>query len=54
MPGDMVVWFSDEYIFDWTTPYVISLAAALIAYLAVALFEAIRVVSVAAADKELS
>ena len=50
----MVVWFSGDYVLDWTTPCVISLAAALIAYLVVALFETSGVVPIAAADKELS
>lgn len=34
-----VVWFSGEYLFGWTTPYIISLVCALCAYLLAALLE---------------
>jgi len=36
----MLVWVAGEYLFDWHTPYLISLATALTAYLAAAPFRA--------------
>lgn len=35
-----VIWFTGEYILDWTTPYIISLGCALFAYLTAAFLEA--------------
>jgi Na+/proline symporter len=34
-----VVWFAGEYLLDWTTPYIISLGCALLAYLVAAILE---------------
>jgi Na+/proline symporter len=34
-----VVWFAGEYLLDWSTPYIISLGSALLAYLSAAILE---------------
>jgi Na+/proline symporter len=36
----MVVWVAGEYVLEWSTPYIISLASALVAYVAAALLDA--------------
>jgi Na+/proline symporter len=49
----MVVWLTGEYVLAWSTPYLISLASALLAYLGIALLESSKLIAAHPADEEL-